>query len=117
MAVINYQDARDMVTGSHQWMSEVSAYFNAHGDNPPKDLYPTQKLAFEISKNELQDLMTQERIVGILCMEPNNCTLSVVLVGVDGDGNPEPKLEPCQTWPTLYKMSELQEVLNKFLTP
>lgn len=117
MAVINYQDARDMVTSSHQWMSEVSAYFGAHGDDPPKDLYPTQKLAFEISKTELANLMSKERVVGILCMEPNNCSLSIVFVGVDDTGTPDDKLQPCQTWPTLYKMSELQDVLTQFLTP
>ncbi len=117
MAVISFNAAKEMVINSKAWLKNVSELINGTATQPPPDLYNTQKLAFEIDKAELTDLLTADKIVGILGYEGAKASLSFIIVGVDGDYKPSSSLPPCQTWPLLKAMKDSGEVLNVYLEP
>jgi hypothetical protein len=119
MPVIKFSEARQMATDADKWMQEVSAYIKNPENPAPKDLFPTQKLAFKIEKKELASILEDgcDSIVGILGYEKDISSLTVIFVGTDKDGKLVPAIEPRETWPPLNKMDELNEVLKKYLTP
>lgn len=117
MAVINFADARQMATDGDVWMKKVSNYIKDPNTPKPTDIYPTQKLAFEIDKADIAALLDGESIVGILGYESKFNTLTVILVSLDENGNPTETIKPRQVWPLLKKMDELQDVLDTYLTP
>lgn len=117
MPVIDFSDARAMVTLSADWVDTLSKYINDPQSTPPANILPGQKLAFEIDKEEVKQLLEKDRLVGVLCMEPGASTLSVILVGVNAAGKPEEAIRPCETFPMLNTVEELDTVLTTYLTP
>lgn len=119
MPVIQFPEAREMVTDGYKWMQQVSAYIKNPESPSPTDIFPTQKLAFRIGKEDLMRLFDEgcDSVVGILGYEREVSSLTVIFVGVDQDGSMIPVIQPRETWPPLNKMDELNEVLNKYLTP
>jgi|GEM_PF-2999457 len=117
MATINFADARQMATDSDVWMKKVSDYIKDPNKTKPIDIYPTQKLAFEMDKSDLAALLDGDRVVGILGYEGEYDTLTVILVSLDENGRPSEAVKPRQVWPLLKKMKELEDVLDTYLTP
>ncbi len=117
MATINFEDARQMTADGDVWMKKVSDYIKDPNTGKPTDIYPTQKLAFEIDKADLAALLEGDRVVGILGYENKYDTLTVILVSLDETGSPTEAVKPRQVWPLLKKMKELQDVLDTYLTP
>lgn len=120
MAVISFSDAQGMATQCEAWMSSISKYIQDPVANPaPMDIYGTQKLAFKIDRAELEDLLKSDakHIVGVLGLEPEVKSLSVIFVGLDTDLKAIPGLNPVETWPILQGMSGLSTVVNVYLKP
>ena len=117
MPVVQFNDARDMVSRSHEWMTKLSNYISDPKNTPPFDCLGTQKLAFEVSKEDLEFLLQQHRVVGVLGMEEGFESLTVVLVGLNEDNKPVSNIKPRETFPVLNKMEDLQIVLDDYLTP
>lgn len=117
MATIKFEDARLMTTEGEAWMRTLSNYISDPTSPKPQDLFETQKLAFEVDKADLEQLVKGDRVIGILGFEKDAGSLTVVLVSVDENGHPNELVEPRQTWPLLKHMNELPDVLNTYLTP
>ena len=119
MALISFSDAITMATDSEAWMKKVSDFIKDPVNSPvPTDIYATQKLAFEIDKKEMEDLVAaSEKIVGILGYEAGSDSLSVIFVGTDKNYTPSVGNPPRQTWPTLKGNDDLNDVLNIYLKP
>jgi hypothetical protein len=117
MAEISFDDAKKMVTDGNEWLNNVSKLINGTTTNLPKDIYGTQKLAFEIDKGDLEAVSGAAKVIGILGYEAEEHSLTVILVGVDEDYKPSAGLVPRQTWPKLKKMNEINDVLNGHLKP
>lgn len=118
MAEISFDTARALTIQSQAWLKQVSDYIkDPAGNPPPADIYATQKLAFEINPQELQELIRRSnKIVGILGYEEGG-SLTVIFVGTKVDYGAQPSVLPAQTWPKLDGCDQLQDVLNKYLTP
>lgn len=118
MAVITFDTARTITTQARNWMKSVSDYIkDPAGNPPPTDIYSTQKLAFEINTDELQSIINKSsKLVGILGYDDAG-SLTVIFVGTDTGYAGQAHVLPAQTWPILDGMNELDEVLNKYLTP
>lgn len=118
MAEISFETARTLTTQSKTWMKQVSDYINDPEGNPaPADIYSSQKLAFEINPQELQELINKSnKIIGILGYEEGG-SLTVIFVGTKSDYSAQVNVLPAQTWPKLDGMDQLQDVLTKYLTP
>ena len=118
MAIISFETARDIATDSQKWMKKVSDFIKKPAENPvPTDIYDTQKLAFELDKEELQSIMDQSsKIVGILGYDEAG-SLTIIFVGTDDMYAAKPNVLPAQTWPILNGMDDLDAVLDKYLTP
>jgi hypothetical protein len=118
MAIISFETARDITTESQKWMKKVSNFIKKPAENPvPTDIYDTQKLAFEINKDELQSIITQSsKIVGILGYDDAG-SLTVIFVGTDDEYAAKADVLPAQTWPKMDGLDDLDAVLNKYLTP
>lgn len=118
MAVINFEEARDLATNSQAWMEQVSNFIADPANNPaPTNIYATQKLAFEIDLEELKEITANsEKLLGILGYESDG-SLTVVLVGTDSTFKPSASVKPIETFPIRANMSELNTVLNVYLKP
>ena len=117
MAVISFETARNITTQAHSWMKKVSDYIKDPAAPVPEDIYSSQKLAFEISAAELQSIITKsEKIVGILGYDDAG-SLTVIFVGTDEGSSAKSDVLPVQTWPRLDGLGDLDQVLEKYLTP
>lgn len=118
MAVISFETARDITTESHNWIKKVSDFIKDPAGNPvPTDIYKTQKLSFEINIDELKSIIDKSvKLVGILGYDEGG-SLTVIFVGTDDSDAIMPEVLPAQTWPKLQGLEELEEVLDKYLTP
>jgi hypothetical protein len=118
MAVITFDTARTITSQACEWMKSVSDYVKDPVGSPaPADIYKTQKLAFEINIAELQSIINESsKIVGILGYDEAG-SLTVIFVGTDTGYTPQANVLPVQTWPKLYGLGELDNVLTKYLTP
>ncbi|MES2849652.1 MAG: hypothetical protein V4685_11395 [Bacteroidota bacterium] len=117
MPAVQFEDAREMTIRSYEWMSQLSEYIKNSQNTPPADCFQTQKLAFEISTEELSVLAQQHRVVGILGMEEGSKTLTVILASLDENNKPVSLVLPLERWSVLNTMDELQIVLDNYLDP
>jgi hypothetical protein len=118
MSVISFETARTIATQSQTWMKKVSDYIKDPAGNPlPADIYSTQKLSFEINVSELESIIDKSsKLVGILGYDDVG-SLTVIFVGTDEAYAAKSDVLPAQTWPKLEGLDELEEVLDKYLTP
>lgn len=118
MATISFADARDMATDSQAWLKAVSDFIKDPNTSPaPEDIYDVQKLAFEIDITELRSVIDNSaRLIGVFGKEKGG-SYSVVLVGTDADLKPSDSVRPIETFPIRANMTQLNTVLNDYLTP
>lgn len=115
---IDFGEAIQMVTDCSSWLNSVSDCIKYSAQpTKPNDFLSTQKLAVEIPKLELANIMQADKIVGIMGYDAKAKSLSLILVGVDANYKPSPNNPPHQTWPILKKVSDLNDVINIYLTP
>ena len=120
MAQITFTDAQGMTNQGNAWMKGVSDFIIDPVKNPkPTNIYGTQKLAFEIDKTDLAELLASgaSKIIGVLGYETASNSLTVILVGTDASFKPSAANPPRQTWPMLKRYSNLSDVVNIYLKP
>ncbi len=117
MPVITFSKAQNLTTDAEQWANKLSGHIADPTAQAPQDIYPTQYLAFELDRGELDELLKSDakKIVGILGYDTEEKTFCTIIVGLDGDYRPSANILPLETWPQLKGFNDLNDVVNGYL--